>query len=125
MPALIHSGQAIFSDVSCIEELAERYPEAKIILGHMGHGNIVEIERAVGAASRYPNVYLETSGMPMPNWIAEGVRAAPERVLFGSDTPFHPVAVERLKVGLSGLDDEAVRAVLNDNAQRLFFEQGG
>jgi uncharacterized protein len=125
MPALIHSGHAIFSHVSCIEELVERYPEAKIILGHMGHGNIVEIERAVRAASRYPSVYLETSGMPMPNWIAEGMRAAPERVLFGSDAPFHPIAVERLKVELSGLDNDGVRAVLHDNAQRLFFERKG
>ena len=63
-----------------IEELAVRYPEAKIILGHMGHGNIVYINGAIDVALRNANVYLETSGMPMHTKIRE----ATERV--GGDT---------------------------------------
>jgi predicted TIM-barrel fold metal-dependent hydrolase len=97
------------------------YPDAKIILGHMGHGNIVYINAAIDIAARHPNVYLETSGMPMHSKIAEAVKRVGDRVLYGSDAPFHDPAVEMLKVRVSGLGEAAVRAVLHDNAERLFF----
>jgi uncharacterized protein len=121
MPVLIHCGHPIFTLPWSIEELIIRYPDAKIILGHMGHGNIVYINAAIDIAARHPNVYLETSGMPMHSKIAEAVQRVGNRVLYGSDVPFHDPAVEMLKVRVSGLDDTGVRAVLHDNAQQLFF----
>ena len=72
-----------------------RFPGAKVILGHMGHGNVVYINAAIDIAARNPNVYLETSGMPMHTKIREAVeRVGPERVLYGSDAPFHHPTVE-------------------------------
>ena len=121
LPVLIHCGHPIFSLPWSIEELIVAYPEAKVILGHMGHGNIVYINAAIDVAARHPNVYLETSGMPMHTKIAEAVGRVGRRVLYGSDAPFHDPAVEMLKVRVSGLGDAAVRAVLHDNAERLFF----
>jgi uncharacterized protein len=121
LPVLIHCGHPIFTLPWSIEELVVRYPDAKIILGHMGHGNIVYINAAIDIAARHPNVYLETSGMPMHSKIAEAVQRVGNRVLFGSDVPFHNPAVEMLKVKVSGLDDAGVNAVLHDNARQLFF----
>ena len=46
----------------------------------MGHGNVVYINGSIDVALRNPNVYLETSGMPMHTKIRE----AYERV--GGDT---------------------------------------
>lgn len=122
MPVLIHCGHPIFSLPWSIEELVVTFPEAKIILGHMGHGNIVYINGAIDVAARNPNVYLETSGMPMHSKILEAVeRCGLERVLYGSDAPFHDCEVEILKIRKSGLDDQQVHAVLHDNAHRLLF----
>jgi uncharacterized protein len=121
LPVLIHCGHPIFTLPWSIEELIVAYPEAKIILGHMGHGNIVYINAAIDIAARHPNVYLETSGMPMHSKIAEAVKRVGDRVLYGSDAPFHDPAVEMLKVRVSGLDEASIRAVLHDNAERLFF----
>ena len=121
LPVLIHSGHPIFSLPWSIEELAVAFPDNKIIMGHMGHSNVVYINAAIDIASRRQNVYLETSGMPMHTKIREAVeRVGPERVLYGSDAPFHHPEVEMLKVRLSGLSDELVGRVLRSNSEQLF-----
>ncbi|HEY4277341.1 MAG TPA: amidohydrolase family protein [Conexibacter sp.] len=122
MPALVHCGHPIFSLPWSIEELARAFPEARVILGHMGHGNIIYINASIDVAARNPNVYLETSGMPMHTKIAEAVeRAGKHKVMYGSDAPFHEVGVEVRKVLVSGLEPELVRRVLSENARTLFF----
>ena len=122
VPLLIHCGHPIFTLPWSIEEAAVRFPRAKVILGHMGHGNIVYINAAIDIAARRPNVYLETSGMPMHTKIAEAVeRVGTERVMYGSDAPFHHVAVEILRVRVSGLDDEQLEDVLHRSGRRLFL----
>ncbi|MET0886347.1 MAG: amidohydrolase family protein, partial [Mycetocola sp.] len=112
----------IFSLPWSIEELISRYEEAKIILGHMGHGNVIYIDASIGVARRHPNVWLETSGMPMSVKILEAVRTVgSNRVMYGSDGPWHEPKVEQLKVQLAGLDGEALEDVMNRTAQRLFL----
>ena len=121
-PVLIHCGHPIFTLPWSIEELVVNFPEAKVILGHMGHGNVVYINGAIEVALRNPNVYLETSGMPMHTKIKEAYERVGEmRVLFGSDVPFHHPVVELEKVRLSGLPPEAVERVLDKNGRALFF----
>lgn len=122
LPALIHCGHPIFTLPWSIEELIRRYPAARIVLGHMGHGNIVYINAAIDVAARNQNVYLETSGMPMHTKIREAVeRVGPDRVLYGSDAPFHHPAVELTKVRVSGLPSDLADRVLGENGRRLFF----
>lgn len=124
LPILIHCGHPIFSLPWSIEELAVTFPQARIILGHMGHGNIVYINASIDVATRHEHVYLETSGMPMHSKIAEAVeRAGPDRVLYGSDAPFHHPDVEILKVRKSGLPPRLLERMLYANAQRLFLEE--
>ena len=78
--------------------------------------------RSIDVAERNPNVYLETSGMPMHTKIREAVeRVGPTRVLYGSDAPFHHPQVEIAKVRLSGLPPDLVHRVLSANGPRLFL----
>jgi uncharacterized protein len=122
LPVLIHCGHPIFTLPWSIEELVVRFPEAKVILGHMGHGNVVYINGAIDVALRNSNVYLETSGMPMHTKIREAYeRVGETRVLFGTDVPFHHPVVEIEKVRLSGLEPEGVERVLGKNGRLLFF----
>jgi hypothetical protein len=121
-PVLLHCGHPIFTLPWSIEELAVSFPAAKIIIGHMGHGNVVYINGSIEVALRNPNVYLETSGMPMHTKIREAYeRVGETRVLFGTDVPFHHPVVEIAKVRVSGLAPEAVDRVLNKNGRLLFF----
>ncbi len=122
MPALIHCGHPIFTLPWSIEELAVEFPDLRVVLGHMGHGNIVYINGAIDVAVRNPNVYLETSGMPMHSKIRTAFeRVGADRVMYGSDAPFHDPGVEIRKVDVSGLDEAARRRVLGLNARKLFF----
>lgn len=122
LPALIHCGHPIFSLPWSIEELIIQFPEAKIILGHMGHGNVVYIDASIGVAQRHPNVWLETSGMPMSVKILEAVnKVGSDRVLYGSDGPWHEPKVEQLKVQLAGLEPEDLENVMHRSSQRLFL----
>jgi predicted TIM-barrel fold metal-dependent hydrolase len=122
LPILVHTGHPIFTLPWSVEELAVAFPGVKVIMGHMGHGNGIYINAAIDAACRNPNVYLETSGMPMHTKIREAVeRAGAHKVLYGSDVPFHHPQVEMLKVRLSGLPADLVERVLDGNARALFF----
>lgn len=126
LPALIHCGHPIFTLPWSIEELVRSFPEVRVILGHMGHGNIVYINASIDVAERNPSVYLETSGMPMHTKIREAVeRVGPDRVLYGSDVPFHHAEVEIRKVEVSGLSPELVERVLDTNARALFLGSNG
>lgn len=88
---------------------------------HMGHGHGVYIDAALKMARRYPNIYLEMSGMPMPSKIREAYETVgPDRIMFGTDVPFHHPTVELQKVFTSGLDENAQIKVLYYNAKNFF-----
>jgi uncharacterized protein len=95
LPVLIHCGHPIFTQPWSLEELAVSFPALKMVVGHMGHGNVVYINASIDVALRNPNVYLETSGMPMHTKIREAYeRVGETRVLVGTDVPFHHGLVE-------------------------------
>jgi uncharacterized protein len=122
LPVLIHSGHPIFTLPWSIEELAVSFPAIPVIMGHMGHGNVVYINASIDIAARNANVYLETSGMPMHTKIKEAVeRVGVERVLYGSDAPFHHPAVEILRVQVSGLSEQELDHVMRRNSSELFL----
>jgi uncharacterized protein len=118
VPVLFHCGDDPYTTPQTLALAAEKAPDTAIVMGHMG--GYFHVDDAISAAERYPNLYLETSAMPYPGKIAEGVeRAGPERVLFGSDGPGCNPALEVAKVRLAGLDADAERLVLGGNAARL------
>lgn len=126
VPVLVHCGHEPFALPWLIEPLAQRFPTLKVICGHMGHGNIVWINGTIEAAERQPNMYCETSGMPMGPKIAEAVRRlGATRVMYGSDTPFHNPGPEQLKVLTCGLDEAELAMVMDGSARRVFFGDNG
>jgi predicted TIM-barrel fold metal-dependent hydrolase len=122
IPVAIHSGHPPFSLPWSIGELAEMYPEVRIVMLHMGHAHGVYIQAAINTAKRYDNIILETSGVSMHSKIREAVeRVGEERVVFGSDYPFHDYSVELQKVRVAGLTENQRDLVLHKNAERLLL----
>lgn len=118
---LVHCGHPPFTLPWSYELLAEKFSDVPIVLGHMGHGNIVYINGCLEVAARRKNIYLETSGMPMHTKIFEAVKTlGAERVVWGSDVPFHHYAVELTKVCVAGLSKKELERVLGLNALNLF-----
>jgi len=122
IPVAIHSGHAPFSLPWSIGELAEIYPDVRVVMLHMGHGHGVYIQAAIRTAKKYDNIILETSGMPMHTKIREAVDTIGEqRVVYGSDIPFHHTSVEMQRVKMAGLTEHELRLVLYENAKTLLI----
>ncbi|MDY6038848.1 MAG: amidohydrolase family protein [Eubacterium sp.] len=120
VPVFIHCGHPPFSLPWSIGLLAEKYPDVKVTMIHMGHGHGVYIDASIKMAMRYSNLYLEMSGMPMGSKIKEAYeRVGNDRIMFGIDSPFHHPTVEIQKVLTCGLDERAQQAVFYDNAAKL------
>ncbi|CAB49022.1 amidohydrolase family protein [Pyrococcus abyssi] len=122
LPVFIHSGHPPTSLPWQIEDLARKFPDVPIVIIHMGHGNAFYIQGAIEIAERNENVYLETSGMPMPAKIKQAYERTPDKVMFGTDLPCHHPVVEIAKVLTSGLDERGIKKVLYENA-RKFIER--
>ena len=74
-----------------IEQMAAKYPAAKIIVAHLGRYLCKEealVDRFIALAEAHGNIYLDASGVVLPEKIREAVRrVGARRVIFGTDGP--------------------------------------
>lgn len=120
IPLMIHTGHPPFSLPWSVAQLAELYPDVKMVMIHMGHGNGMYVQSAIDMAKKYDNLYLETSGMPMHTKIKEAYETVgSDRILWGLDAPFHHPTVEMQRTIVSGLDDAQLEDVFYNNAKKL------
>lgn len=118
VPTLFHCGDEPLTTPLAIAGTAAACPDSTIILGHMG--GYYHVDEAIDVAEEFGNIILETSAMPYPDKIREAVaRIGVDRVVYGSDGPMSPPALERKKVETAGLTDEQTALVLGGNAMRL------
>jgi predicted TIM-barrel fold metal-dependent hydrolase len=120
LPVFIHSGHPPFSLPWSIGQLAELYPDVRIVMIHMGHGHGVYIQAAIDVAEKHDNIWLENSGMPMHTKIREAYnRVGSQRLFWGSDAPFHHYAVEILRTEVSGLRKSQLEDVFYNNIRKF------
>jgi uncharacterized protein len=101
------------------------YPEARLILAHIGCGWDGDLTHQVRAIqkSRHGNVFADTSSArsitpKLIEWAVKEVGA--ERVLFGTDTPLYHVSMQRIRIDHADLTDREKRMILRENALKLF-----
>ncbi len=120
VPVLIHTGHSPFSLPWSVGELAENFPDVKIVMLHMGDGHGLYIQAAINTAKRMDNLYLETSAMPMGTKIKEAIDVVgKDRVMYGSDFPFHNPAVEIARATAVNLSEEEFELYFYRNAKNL------
>lgn len=120
IPVFIHCGHPPYSLPWSIALLAERFPSVKVVMIHMGHGHGVYIDASLKMAERYDNLYLEMSGMPMQSKIKEAYKnIGKDRIMFGTDAPFHHPSIEIQKVITCGLSEKEQEDVFYNNAAKL------
>lgn len=117
LPIIFHDGTPPYSDCLQIANLAELYPEAKIILGHSGLYDFYR--NAVSAVNRFKNVYLCLCGPAIGDIKYILSRVDNNRLIYGSD--FGTAAVitlqERIKTIEYAVEDQEIRRkILYDNA---------
>jgi uncharacterized protein len=112
----------VMGEVSVVELLAREYPTVAWVIPHLGsfaddwRAQLALIDHLV----RHPNVYTDTSAVRRFDLLEQALRrAAPDKILFGSDGPWLHPGVELAKVKLLGLSPDGERKVLGENLLRL------
>jgi len=119
VPILFHSGYAYDPIPPMIAQVAERFPELSIVMGHMGCSEVCTptgVEEAIQVARGNDNVYLETSRVMLASCIARAVQVIGDtRVLFGSDTPYGSQPDEIATILQTGLSETSLSRVFSEN----------
>ena len=118
VPAYFHCGTPIMAMPYKMEDIAQRYPKAKLVMGHRGwdyHFDVVFVQ------ANCPDLWIETSKCGYVNLEHSYKLGGARRLLFGSDYPVSAMAAELSKVRhLVGLTAENESAILGGNCARLF-----
>jgi uncharacterized protein len=123
-PTLIHAmhktvGQyPLESDPRNVAALAARYPQARIIMPHVG-GNFYYSTEVIAP---HPNVLTDPSGTYCETGMLEHAvkLLGAERILFGSDAPGADFVNNVAKVLAANLTDDVRRLILAGNARKLW-----
>jgi predicted TIM-barrel fold metal-dependent hydrolase len=104
-----------------LDEVALDFPELTIVGGHIGFPWTDEM---IALATKYPNVYIDTSAYKpsrYPPSLVSYLRGhGRKKVLFGSNYPMILPGACLEQVDTLELDAEAKRLFLHDNAARVF-----
>jgi predicted TIM-barrel fold metal-dependent hydrolase len=104
-----------------LDEVALDFPELVIVGGHIGFPWTDEM---ISLATKYPNVYIDTSAYKVkryPASLREYMKGhGRNKILFGSNYPMVAPADCLSSLDELGLDDETRRLFLGENAKRVF-----
>jgi uncharacterized protein len=120
LPILFHTwGGSPFDGPKLWPEVAERYPNATLIMGHSGYG---EWDLALELGKKYDNVYLELCAAYSVNGVVERMvrEVGSHKVLYGEDLPWFDPHYAIGCVLLSHIADEDRHNILHRNAERIF-----
>jgi predicted TIM-barrel fold metal-dependent hydrolase len=97
------------------------FPELVVVGGHVGFPWINEV---ISLAMKYPNFYIDTSAYKLNRLPEELVKymqgRGRKKVMFGTNFPMITPEACLASLDSLGLDDEAKRMFLHENAARVF-----
>ncbi|MBN1555218.1 MAG: amidohydrolase family protein [Phycisphaerae bacterium] len=119
-PVLLHTwGGDTCAGWRQVKEIAERYPDARILMGHSQYG---DWDEAISLAKEFPNVFCELTAAGDVNGVVQKMvdDGIEEKMLFGTDLPwFDPMHLIGV-IACSRISDAARKRILHDNAAELF-----
>jgi uncharacterized protein len=120
MPVLIHAGRGIPALGQNTVRLAERYPDATLILAHAAISDLAWLWRVLPA---HPNVLVDTAWWNPVDLVALFALAPPASIVFASDSPYgRPLvsAVWALRCALqAGCTPQQLRAIAGGTIARV------
>jgi predicted TIM-barrel fold metal-dependent hydrolase len=119
LPVLIHTwGGSNMDGPEIVRLIAERYPDARILMGHSCHG---EWDKAIALVRTFPNVYFELCAVLDERGVLERFVAetGSERILFGTDLPWFNHHYYIGSVLGADIGDDDRHNILHRNAEKL------
>lgn len=128
MPVIVHlghaeSGYTVAPELLPLERVAQKFPQARVIIAHCGHR---AGPQALNLVEKYPGIHADltpvvTETVKLP---AERVAQLADKLLFGSDAPNTAVCAQQnlTHVRKFELGEAAQAAILGGTARRLLSE---
>ena len=119
LTVLFHSGDAP-RDLPYLQAQAARaFPKVRFVLAHIGMH--LYLWEAILACKEYENVNVDMA-QAFPYDIKTFIKeVGPDRLTYGSDTPYQSPRVEQEKLRVIGLSDEDLEKVFSKNAARIWL----
>jgi predicted TIM-barrel fold metal-dependent hydrolase len=118
-----HSG-GLLSMPEVLVPFADRYPRVQVIASHLGCGDDGCIEHQVRAIqmAKHGNIFTDVSSVRsilhgIIEWAVQQVGV--EKLLFGTDTPLHHIAMMKQRVEYADLTQPEKQAIFYQNAKNL------
>lgn len=121
-PVLIAAGYPWLAEALQINKLARRWPDLSFVMTNGGQINISGLGQADAtlALRQSSNLSIDTAGIYRQDFIEETVEEfGPERVLFGSGTPYFDQRYEIRRITLAKVNSVQREAMQSGNALRL------
>jgi hypothetical protein len=120
-----HTGPLVTSEpgrpIPYLENVALEFPELRIVAGHIGAPWTQEI---ISLATKFPNLYIDTSAYKATRFPADFVEfmrgRGAKKVMFGSNYPMLTPSQCLEELESLGLSDEATELYLHGNAREVF-----
>ena len=124
---MFHTGTSLFpgtrikyADPLLIDDVAEDFPDLKIVMSHGGRP--FWYKEAEWMLARHKNVFIDISGIPpkqLPT-VFPKLQKFPDRFLFGSDWPNVQSIAKQVSMILElPFSETTIEGILYDNAVRL------
>ena len=120
VPILIHGGRGLPPIADDLARVADRYPEAQLIVAHAGIADLAALADRLGGKA---GVFFDTSVWSPLDLLGLYRLVGPEQVVYASDYPYGQQPASLLislrTARLAQLSDGEVRGVLAGNANRI------
>ncbi len=120
VPILIHGGRGLPPIADHLSRLAERYPEAQLIIAHAG---IADMAALAGLFAGRKGIFFDSSVWSPVDLLDFFHQVPPEQVLYASDYPYgrqpQSLLISLRTAITAGLDEKQLRDMLAGNANRI------
>ena len=122
-----HSGEPMSMPEDMVP-FADKYPGVRVIAAHLGFGSDGCVEHQVRAIqeAKHGNIYTDVSSSRsilnhLVEWAVDQVTA--DKLLFGTDTPLHHIAMMKQRVEYANIPEAAKEAIFHGSALRLLGDR--
>ncbi|MCG7849312.1 MAG: amidohydrolase family protein [ANME-2 cluster archaeon] len=113
IPIIFDNGKPT-SPNKLIGDLAGAFPEITFILAHMRGGDFIEVTAA------HDNIYIQTTGVLQVEVVQQCVdELGADRVMMGSDSPYHSMEDEVVKVESLQLSESEKQLIFSGTAKKV------
>jgi predicted TIM-barrel fold metal-dependent hydrolase len=117
IPIICHGASDLYNNPLEFAEMARTFPEVPLIMAHMGF--FWSVDQAIELAKSIPNLYLETSRAPIFEINVAVKELGPQKVIWGTDSPFVDYEWEFKKMERAADSREAYEWIVGGNMAKL------